>query len=124
MIITVDPGSHVPPYEQLCDQIRDLVRSGVLPPGHRMPPVRRLAGDLGLAPNTVARAYRELEADGVVEGRGSRGTFVTAASGETATPQAAAREYVMRASLAGWDREAALALVAATWDAAAPEAPA
>jgi GntR family transcriptional regulator len=124
VIITVDPRSHVPPYEQVCGQIRDLVRSKALPPGHRMPPVRRLAGDLGLAPNTVARAYRQLESEDVLEGRGSRGTFVTVIAEETSSPQAAAREYVIRASRSGWDRDAAIALVAAIWDAAEADAPA
>jgi DNA-binding transcriptional regulator YhcF (GntR family) len=59
--------------------------------------VRRLAADLGLAPNTVARSYRELEADGIIETRGRRGSFVTA-SGDSAQrlAQAAAREYAER----------------------------
>ena len=136
MIITIDPRSHTPPYEQVCDQIRGLVRSRALPPGHRMPPVRRLAGDLGLAPNTVARAYRQLESENILEGRGSRGTFVTATTTatttatntatteETPTPQTAARDYVIRATQAGWDRETAIALVTAIWDSTTADAPA
>jgi DNA-binding transcriptional regulator YhcF (GntR family) len=88
-----------------------------------MPPVRQLAGDLGLAPNTVARAYSQLEREDVLEGRGSRGTFVTATAEETSTPQAAARDYVISASQAGWDRDAAIALIAAIWDSAESDAP-
>lgn len=78
MIIQVDPHSPVPPYEQVRSQVTALVGSGDLRPGERLPPVRRLAGDLGLATGTVARAYRELEAAGVVETRGRNGTVVSA----------------------------------------------
>ena len=63
--LVVDPDDPTPPYEQLRRQVRDLVGGGVLRPGDRLPPLRQLAGDLGLAVGTVARAYRELEADGV-----------------------------------------------------------
>jgi len=76
MILTVDPDSHVPPYEQVRGQLADLAERGELPAGHRLPTVRRLALDLGLATNTVARAYRELEQAGLVETRGRHGTFI------------------------------------------------
>lgn len=69
MILTIDPASAVPPFEQLRVQFRDLVSTGEFTPGTRLPTVRRLAEDLGLAPNTVARTYRELETDGVKIGR-------------------------------------------------------
>ena len=75
-MLTVNPESAVPPYEQIRVQITEQVRSGVLPPGSQLPTVRRLAADLGLAPNTVARAYKELEHDGVVATAGRRGTVV------------------------------------------------
>lgn len=78
MDLQVDPGSAVPPYEQVRSQVAALVASGGLRPGDRLPAVRRLAGDLGLASGTVARAYRELEAAGVVETRGRNGTVVSA----------------------------------------------
>lgn len=78
MELVVDPGSPVPPFEQVRAQVVELVRSGDLRPGTRLPPVRRLAGDLGIAANTVARAYRELEQGGVVSTRGRHGTFVNA----------------------------------------------
>jgi DNA-binding transcriptional regulator YhcF (GntR family) len=77
MIVTVAADSTVPPYEQIRTQILDAVQSGALAPGARLPPVRRLATDLGLAVNTVARAYRELESQGVVETRGRNGTVVS-----------------------------------------------
>lgn len=78
MILQVDPRSPVPPYEQVRSQVVAQVDAGQLRPGDRLPPVRRLAGDLGLASGTVARAYRELEAAGVVVTRGRNGTVVAA----------------------------------------------
>lgn len=73
---TIDPGGADAPYEQLRAQIAGRARSGALPVGHRLPTVRALAEELGLAANTVAKAYRALEGDGVVETRGRNGTFV------------------------------------------------
>ena len=75
-LIELDPDSSDPPYEQLRSQITAMVLNGELVPGDRLPSIRQLAGDLGLAGGTVARAYRELESDGVVRGRGARGTTV------------------------------------------------
>jgi DNA-binding transcriptional regulator YhcF (GntR family) len=74
--LSVDTTSPVPPYEQLRARIAAGVADGSLPAGTRLATVRQLAADLGLAANTVARAYRELEADGVVATQGRRGTFV------------------------------------------------
>lgn len=76
MNLRVDLASPVPPYEQVRGQIADLVALGSLPPDTRLPSVRQLAADLGLASGTVARAYRELETAGLVEGRGRHGTVV------------------------------------------------
>ncbi|WP_370248922.1 GntR family transcriptional regulator [Nocardioides sp.] len=73
-----DPASDVAPFEQLRAQIAARVAAGELPAGTRLPAVRALAADLGLAAGTVARAYKELEADGVVETRGRHGTVVRA----------------------------------------------
>jgi DNA-binding transcriptional regulator YhcF (GntR family) len=78
-MITVDASSPVPPYEQVRAQIAAQAADRQLATGTRLPTVRRLAADLGLAANTVARAYRELETAGIVETRGRAGTFVTAA---------------------------------------------
>lgn len=75
-MFTIDPAEPTPPFEQLRAQLVDAVASGALAPGERLPTVRRFAEDLGLAPGTVARAYRELEASGVIETRGRAGTFV------------------------------------------------
>ncbi|MCB0995051.1 MAG: GntR family transcriptional regulator [Acidimicrobiales bacterium] len=77
MMLRVDPASRIPPFEQLRGQLALLVAAGQLRPGARLPAIRDLARELDLAPGTVARAYRELEIAGIVEGRGRRGTFVT-----------------------------------------------
>jgi GntR family transcriptional regulator len=76
VIVTVDPRSPTPPFEQLRVGIRQLVATGALPLGSRLPTVRQLAADLALAPGTVARAIRELEAEGIVETKGRHGTHV------------------------------------------------
>ncbi|MEV4435698.1 GntR family transcriptional regulator [Streptomyces sp. NPDC049585] len=110
--LTVDPDAPEPPYEQIRARIAERARSGVLPVGYKLPTVRGFAEELGLAANTVAKAYRALEADGVVETRGRNGTFV-AAPGDTAEREtaAAARSYAERAHRLGADRAAALAAV-------------
>jgi DNA-binding transcriptional regulator YhcF (GntR family) len=108
--ITVDPAAAEPPYEQIRAQIADRARSGDLPVGYKLPTVRGFAEELGLAANTVAKAYRALEADGVIETRGRHGTFV-AAPGDTAAREAAAaaRTFAERAERLGLDRDAARA---------------
>ena len=78
MQIRLDPNSPIPPFEQLRGQLSLQVASGRLLPGQRLPTIRELATDLGLAKGTVARAYRELELSGIVVGRGRAGTFVSA----------------------------------------------
>ena len=80
MNLTVDPDDPTPPYEQLRRQLAELVGAGALVPGDRLPPLRQLAGDLGLAVGTVARTYRELEAAGVLESRRGGGTRVAASA--------------------------------------------
>ena len=72
VLIEIDPTSPLPPYEQLRINLTALVLNGALDAGAKLPSIRQLAGDLGLAPGTVARAYRELEADGVVHGPTAR----------------------------------------------------
>ncbi|MCK0114057.1 GntR family transcriptional regulator [Ornithinimicrobium sp. F0845] len=116
-MLRIDPASSEPPFAQLHAQILAQVADGILTPGDRLPTVRRLAGDLGIAPNTVARAYRELEADGVLEGRGRAGTFVrsTVTAGRTApavaSARAAAEKYAESARSLGLAPGEALALV-------------
>lgn len=112
MDLTIDPGSAVPPYEQVRSQVVALVDSGGLRPGDRLPPVRRLAGDLGLASGTVARAYRELEAAGVVETRGRNGTVVSATGDVTEQrAQAETLAYLSALRRLGMDVEDAVRLL-------------
>lgn len=98
MRLRIDPASADSLFGQLRQQITDQVATGALVPGDRLPTVRSLAGDLGIAPHTVARAYRELEADGVLEGRGRAGTFVrsSVADGRAASTGASARAAAQR----------------------------
>ena len=68
-LLSVVTDDIIPPYEQLRRQLAQLIGSGALAPGQRLPPSRQLAGDLGIAVGTVARTYRELEADGLITAR-------------------------------------------------------
>ena len=112
--IRLDPGSPVPPYEQVRQRIAELAASGGLAAGARLPPVRQLAADLGLAVNTVARAYRELERAGLVQTRGRAGTVVTARAARVpADAVQAARRYAERTRALGLSPAAALELVRA-----------
>ncbi|MFF9455136.1 GntR family transcriptional regulator [Streptomyces flaveolus] len=108
--IHIDDGA--PPYEQVRAQISEQARSGALPVGYRLPTVRGLAETLGLAANTVAKAYRALEADGVIETRGRNGTFV-AAAGSAAERELAvgAQEFASRARRLGVTESDALGAV-------------
>lgn len=76
--LVIDPNSDVPPYEQVRRGVIELVNSGELLAGSRIPTVRALASALDLAPNTVARSYRELETEDIIETRGRKGSFVKA----------------------------------------------
>lgn len=112
--ISIDSASTVPPFEQLRMRVIEGVRSGELAVGERLPTVRALAAELGLAANTVARAYRELEHDQVIETRGRAGTFVSAHGDPTERQaQLAARAFADRVRELGVDRDVALDLVRA-----------
>jgi len=119
--IAVDVNGAIAPYEQIRAQLALQARDGHLPSGTRLPTVRQLALDLSVAPGTVARAYRTLEEDGVIETRGRHGTFV-AATGDAAARAAfaAAVEFVQRARRLGLDQSATLAAVEAAFTATTP----
>ena len=112
MQFTIDPKSSVTLYEQLRTQIIEQVASGELIVGTKLPPVRQLAADLGVAPYTAARVYRMLEQDGFLETRGRNGTVIAARS-DTAesTLQLAATAYATRARELGVRADAALEFV-------------
>ena len=113
-LLPPDPSLPEPPFEQLRSQIASRVASGDLPAGTKLPTVRGLAADLGLAATTVARVYRELEADGVVVTEGRRGTFV-ASSPAPADVTAAATSYVVTARRRGLTLAEAQRLVERAW---------
>lgn len=121
-MITIDSASPVPPFEQLRGRLVDAISSGELAAGQRLPTVRRLADDLGLAPGTVARAYRELEASGVIETRGRNGTFVSF-SGDPArrAAQQAATAFAEQIRSLRIDPDEALALVRTALRGGGPE---
>jgi DNA-binding transcriptional regulator YhcF (GntR family) len=106
-LATLDHGSGVALYDQLRTAVIGAVREGRLAAGARLPTVRALAAELGLAVNTVARTYRELEAAGIIETRGRKGTFVARADPADAAMAAAARAYADVARSLGLGREAA-----------------
>ncbi|MDL2080718.1 GntR family transcriptional regulator [Streptomyces sp. GXMU-J15] len=109
MTLKIHIDDSAPPYEQVRAQISEQARAGVLPVGYRLPTVRGLAEALGLAANTVAKAYRALETDGVIETRGRNGTFVAAAgSAAEREAAAAAQAYAERVRRLGLAEEEAL----------------
>jgi len=97
MSFVLDSAHPSPLHEQLRVQLIEQVRSGALPAGAKLPTVRGLAEQLSVAPNTIAKAYRELEADDIIETRGRAGTFVSV-HGDVTQQQAqlAARAYADR----------------------------
>lgn len=112
--VVVDAGSGLAPWRQVRDQITRLITRGALAPGTRLPPIRQLARDLGVASGTIARVYRELEAGGWVTTGRARGTVVADAVplSDPDTPlRAAAAEFVAAARDAGADEETAVAVV-------------
>jgi len=114
--LTLDPEDPTPPYEQLRRQLADLITAGQLLPGDRLPPLRQLAGDLGLAVGTVARTYRELEQEGLLTSRRGGGTRVASLGAPPTTTRrrllaGMTRDYVERARGLGFsDEEIATAL--------------
>jgi DNA-binding transcriptional regulator YhcF (GntR family) len=112
VLIALDPASTLPPSEQIRAQIAAAASSGEAPVGTKLPTVRKLAEDLGLAVNTVAKAYRELESAGVVETRGRAGTVI-AASGDRSLAEIAraAAAYARRAKSLGLPKDQAHAVV-------------
>lgn len=121
-LLVIDPGAESSPYEQIRMQVATMIVDGDLTPGQKLPTVRQLAADLGLAANTVARAYRELEADGVISTQGRRGTFVRSALlDDGAAPhrrndaQAAAASFTSTARMLGLSLAETTRLVERAW---------
>ena len=113
-LVRLDPGSSEPPYEQIRGRLAAQITDGTLVAGTRLPTVRALAEQLQVAVNTAARAYRELEAAGLIETRGRAGTVVSA-RGDAGRERlrAAAQRYADLAREAGIAPAEALAVVRA-----------
>ena len=125
MFLPLDTSSGLPIYRQIMDQVRRMVASGLLRPGEKLDSVRDLSATLGINSLTVAKAYQELEREGVIEMRRGLGMFVGAAKGLTGTSksarklavQATADRFVVEALQAGLTRKEALSLIAQGWSA-------
>jgi GntR family transcriptional regulator len=115
----LDTRSGVPTYLQLVQQVRQAVRLGILVPGDQLPTVKDVVGALAINPNTVLKAYRELDREGLVEGRRGVGTFVSAGSPSPPPDgvkdlRTALLRWVARARAAGLDEDGMATLFADT----------
>ena len=115
----LDSRSGVPTYLQLVQQVKQAVQLGLLRPGDQLPTVKDVVAKLVINPNTVLKAYRELDLEGIVEGRRGQGTFVsetlpTPPLENHETLQKALLKWVATARRAGLDEEAITALFATT----------
>src|ERR1051326_7787775 len=115
----LDARSGVPTYLQLVQQVRHAVRVGLLRPGDQLPTVKEVVAKLAINPNTVLKAYRELDHEGLVEGRRGLGTFISAkAPAPTVDNHDALRtglvRWVEQARKAGLDEQSIAALFATT----------
>ena len=113
----LDGSSGVPPYLQLVHQVRQSLLLGYLQEEDRLPTVKDVAADLAINPNTVVKAYRQLEHEGLASGRPGQGTFITATSSpalpeEQQALRASLEEWLRAAEEAGLDDEAVTALIA------------
>jgi GntR family transcriptional regulator len=115
----LDPSSGVATYLQIVQQVREALRLGVLGVGDQLPTVREVVADLAINPNTVAKAYRDLEREGLVVARQGRGTFVASTLASPALHKHGSlreelEEWLEKARRAGLDEESIRALVSAT----------
>jgi GntR family transcriptional regulator len=115
----LDGRSGVPTYLQLVQQVKQALRLGILQPGDQLPTVKEVVSKLAINPNTVLKAYRELDREGVTEGRRGVGTFISAdqpaaAPSDYSALRSALVNWVQRARNAGLDEEGIDALIAST----------
>ncbi|MBO0846232.1 MAG: GntR family transcriptional regulator [Nocardioides sp.] len=116
----LDERSGLAPYQQLVRQVRQALRLGMLRQGDQLPTVKEVVGSLAINPNTVLKAYRELERDGVVKPRPGVGTFVTATLPDTSFAahgplRTDLRRWLAKARRSGLDDESIEALFATTF---------
>src|SRR5580658_1881804 len=98
ILFRLDPASGVPTYLQLVHQVEHALRLGHLKPGDQLPKVRDAVASLAINPNTVQKAYKELETKGLVAGRPGQGTFIQATLSQVALPELTG----LRRALLGW----------------------
>jgi DNA-binding transcriptional regulator YhcF (GntR family) len=115
----LDPRSGVATYLQIVQQVKEALRLGTIEKDDQLPTVREVVADLAINPNTVAKAYRELEREGLVTARQGRGTFVASTLAPASTQhydglRAALEEWLETASTAGLDEESIRALISST----------
>jgi GntR family transcriptional regulator len=113
----LDPSSGVPTYLQLVQQVEHALRLGYLKPGDQVPKVRDVVASLAINPNTVLKAYRELETKGLTTGRPGQGTFIQATVSQVALPELTGLRrsllaWVTTADTAGLDEDGIMALFA------------
>lgn len=110
-MLSITLKSPIPIYEQLIDGIQKMIRMGELKPGHSLPPIRKLAGQLEISVNTVARAYMELERMGIIESNGRKGSYVKAAGHlDEKIPENIFKETIIRLIKNGFEKEEIIAL--------------
>src|SRR5271154_2270569 len=115
IVFGLDPGSGVPTYLQLVHQVEHALRLGYLVPGDQLPRVRDVVAELAINPNTVAKAYKELETKGLTVGRPGQGTFIEATLSQVALPELTELRrsllaWVAAADAAGLDEDGIVAL--------------
>jgi GntR family transcriptional regulator len=115
----LDGKSGVPTYLQLIQQVHQALRLGLLQPGDQLPTVKEVVGSLAINPNTVLKAYRELDLDGLVEGRRGQGTFVSSnlpslPPDEVKSLRASLQRWIESARAAGLDEDTMAALFSDT----------
>ena len=115
----LDPTSGVPTYLQIVQQVEHALRLGYLKPGDQLPKVREVVAALAINPNTVLKAYRDLEHKGLASGRPGRGTFIDASLGDATLPVLAElrrslRTWLAEADAVGLDEDGIVALVTST----------
>jgi GntR family transcriptional regulator len=115
----LDPGSGVPTFLQLVQQVEHALRLGYLKTGDQLPKVRDVVADLAINPNTVMKAYRELEHKGLASGRPGQGTFVTGTLSQAGLPEIAGlrralQRWLVASADAGLDEDGMVALFSST----------
>jgi GntR family transcriptional regulator len=115
----LDQRSGTPMYLQIVQQVREALRLGLLDVGDQLPTVREVVASIAINPNTVAKAYRELEREGLVDAKPGRGTFIARTLGPSAlehheTLRNALVLWILQAQRAGLDEESIRALVSST----------